>query len=191
MSLLTGYAQDVPPQIPAEEQRRKELLDKLTATGRQGTKGRLVMNDCSFSVALFESDEKEGPSAVMLVDAEDSAAWFMWFGSQSPIIADHCTQHFDVIKDCKVGDVCYIVDGEEIQKYACVAVDSDGINTLHNLYLSSGYDILIENDPGYLYMYTCNRPGDFHHITIVTWVPIDEVDTPCLASRSASAGYTR
>lgn len=145
------------------------FLEGLASTGRQGDKGRLVLGD--FSVALYESDEKTGPNAAVIVDAEDSAAWFMWFGSESPIIADHCTQGFDVIKSCEVGDVCYIVNGEHYTRYVCVAVDPFGINDRHDMYLSSGYNILRGNEPGYLYMYTCNKAGEPRLITVVVWKP--------------------
>lgn len=127
------------------------------------------MNDFTFSVALFESDEKNGPDATAIVDAKDSAAWFIWYGSQSPIVADHCTQGFDVIKSCEPGDICYIVNGDSFQRFVCVEVDPDGVNAKYDLFLSSGENILRGNDPGYLYMYTCNREGDSYHITVVTW----------------------
>lgn len=165
--------------ITQKQVRRHEyILSRLTETGRQGTKGRLVLNDFTFSVALFESDERFGPDASLIVDAEDSAAWFMWFGSQSPIIADHCTQGFDIIKDCEPGDVCYIVDGDDYEEYKCVAVDHSGINASTNLYLSDGSDILRENDPGFLYMYTCNQPGNPRSITIAIWTPVEEPALP-------------
>lgn len=150
------------------------VLDKLVSTGRQGTKGRLVLNNFGFSVAVYESDQYNGPDAQAIVDAADSAVWFMWFECQSPIIADHCNQGFDVIKECSVGDICYIVDGDDFQKYVCVDVDDAGINERDNMYLSSGYNFMRENDPGYLYMYTCNKEGDPYNITVVTWTPVED-----------------
>ena len=135
-------------------------LDPLT----EGTKGRLVLD--GYSVALYES---VGWDAQAIVDAEDSAAWFMWYESQSPIIADHCTQGFDVIKKCEIGDTCYIVCGDSIQSYVCVSVDPDGVNERTDMYLSSGYNFMRKNDPGYLFMYTCNKAGDPYHITVVVW----------------------
>lgn len=137
--------------------------------GTQGTKGRLILS--GYSAALYEST---GWDAQAIVDAEDSAAWFMWYESQSPIIADHCTQGFDVIKGCVVGDVCYIVYGDIIQPYICVTVDTGGINKRTDMYLSDGYNFMRKNDPGRLYMYTCNEAGDPYHITVVVWEPVCE-----------------
>ncbi len=154
----------------------REILKKLVETGRQGTKGRLVFDNVDFSVALYESDQHAGPDAQMLVDAEDSAAWYMWFENQSPIIADHCNQGFDIIKECSIGDFCYIVNGKKYQKYVCVAIDSDAVNERDNMYLSSGYNFSRKNEPGYLYMYTCNQEGDSYHITVVTWTPLEDVE---------------
>ena len=150
------------------------ILKMLDETGRQGTKGRLVFDNTDFSVAIFESDQYEGPDAQVIVNATDSAVWFMWFGSQSPIIADHCNQGFDIIKECEPGDICYIIDGDNYQKYACVGVDPDGINERDNMYLSSGYNFMRDNDPGFLYMYTCSKEGDSYHITVAIWTPVEE-----------------
>lgn len=150
------------------------VLDKLVSTGRQGTKGRLVLNNFRFSVAVYESDQYEGPDAQAIVNATDSAVWFMWFGSQSPIIADHCNQGFDIIKECEPGDICYIIDGDNYQKYVCVGVDPDGINERDNMYLSSGYNFMRDNDPGFLYMYTCSKEGDSYHITVAIWTPVED-----------------
>lgn len=150
------------------------VLDKLVSTGRQGTKGRLVLDNFGFSVAIFESDQYEGPDAQAIVNATDSAVWFMWFGSQSPIIADHCNQGFDIIKESEPGDICYIIDGDNYQKYVCVGVDPDGINERDNMYLSSGYNFMRDNDPGFLYMYTCSKEGDSYHITVAIWTPVED-----------------
>lgn len=130
--------------------------------------------DSGYSVALFESDQYAGPNAQALVDAEDSAAWFVWYGSKSPVIADHCNQGFDIIKECQKGDTCYIVNGNDYQKYICLDVDKNGINEEDDLFLSSGYSFMRENDPGYLYMYTCNNVGDSYNITVAIWMPIED-----------------
>lgn len=133
---------------------------------KQGTKGRLIFDGRNFSVALYESNEY---NAQQFVDYEDSAAWFMWNGNQSPIIADHCTQGFDIICECHVGDICHIANGSEYQQYRCVGVDHNGINADTDLYLSTGYNFVWNNEPGYLYMYTCTKPGDSYHITVAIW----------------------
>lgn len=133
---------------------------------RQGTKGRLIFDGRNFSVALFECNEY---NAQQFVDYEDSAAWFMWNGNQSPIIADHCTQGFDIICRCSIGDICHIVDGTDYQQYKCIGIDRNGINAGADLYLSTGYNFAWNNDPGYLYMYTCTKPGDSYHITVAIW----------------------
>lgn len=168
----TGAVQDAPPVVGSED----SLLHRLAATGRQGTKGRLVFSDFHHSVALFESDENGHPNATVIVDAEDSAAWFMWYESESPIVADHCTQGFDIICDCEVGDICYIIDGNTFQVYECIAVDTNGINERHDMYLSDGYNFMRGNAPGRLYMYTCTKAGDPYHITVVTWKEKEEDD---------------
>lgn len=145
----------------------------IVETGRQGTKGRLIFDDYDFSVALFESNQY---NAQQLVDAEDSAAWFIWNGNLSPIIADHCTQGFDIICKCRVDDICHIVDGSDYQQYRCICVDHNGVNTDTDLYLSSGYNFSRNNGPGYLYMYTCTKPGDSYHITVAIWEPVYDED---------------
>lgn len=142
--------------------------ERLIATGRLGTKGRLVF-ESGWSVALFESDEHNRPNASMLVDEEDSAAWFMWYGSKSPIIADHCTQGFDVICSCEIGDVCYIVDDIAYKTYECISVDGNAVNERTDMFLSDGRSFMRDNAPGYLFMYTCNTAGDPYHITVATW----------------------
>lgn len=141
--------------------------------GRQGTKGRLIFDNYDFSVALFESNQY---NAQRFVDDEDSAAWFMWNGNQSPIIADHCTQGFDIICKCRIDDICHIIDGSDYQQYRCIGVDHNGINADTDLYLSSGYNFAWNNDPGYLYMYTCTKPGDSYHITVTIWEPVYDED---------------
>jgi hypothetical protein len=140
---------------------------------RQGTKGRLFFSELDFSVALYECEESNWWIAQEIVDAEDSAVWFCWFGSESPIIADHCSQGFEVIKSCSVGSVCYIVDGDELRAYECVTVDPNAINARNDMFLSTGESFMKETDPGCLYMYTCNEVGDPYHITVVVWKEID------------------
>lgn len=144
--------------------------ESLISTGRLGTKGRLVF-ESGHSVALFES---VGWDATQIVDEEDSAAWFMWYDSQSPIIADHCVQGFDIICECEVGDICHIVNGEEIETYECVAIDRDAINIRTDMFLSDGTSFMKNNEPGYLYMYTCTNAGDPYHITVAIWKPKGE-----------------
>lgn len=144
--------------------------EDLVATGRQGTKGRLVFENGN-SVALFES---LGWDAEGIVDATDSAAWFQWYGSQSPIIADHCTQGFDVICDCEAGDICYIVDGETFTTYECVLVDHDSLNIRTDMFLSDGTSFMRDNPPGFVYMYTCTTAGDPYHITVAIWIEKEE-----------------
>ena len=148
----------------------RELLDSLLATGQQGTKGRLVFEN-GHSVALYES---LGWDAESIVDAADSAAWFQWYGSQSPIIADHCTQGFDTICDCEVGDVCYIVNGESFTTYECVAIDRDSVNIRTDMFLSDGRSFMRDNEPGFLFMYTCTNEGDPYHITVAIWKETDK-----------------
>lgn len=137
----------------------------------QGTKGRLIFDNYNYSVALYESNQY---NAQILVDDEDSAAWITWNGNRSPIIADHCTQGFDVICKCNTRDTCQIINGNYCQKYKCIEVDHNGVNTGYGLFLSSGYNFFENNDSGYLYMYTCNQAGDSYHITVAIWVPIYE-----------------
>lgn len=137
--------------------------------GRQGTQGRLVIG--SYSAALYESYGTTDAQGI--VDAEDSAAWFMWYDCQSPIIADHCNQGFDVLKDCEPGDVCCIVRDSEWQWLVCLAVDSGAVNERTDMYLASGYNFMKNNDPGYVFMYTCNEVGDPYHITVAIWAPAD------------------
>lgn len=144
---------------------------RLLETGRLGTGGRLVIKQ--HSVALFWSDEVEGPNAQTLVDSRDSAAIYAWHNNQSPIIADHRNQGFDVLKTCEVGDLCYIVDEEDYQTYICVDIDDGAVNEIVDMYLSDGTNFSRENDPGYLYMYTCRDPGDSYHIVVVKWQPVE------------------
>lgn len=141
--------------------------------GRQGTQGRLVLG--SYSAALYEC--RGTVDAAEVVDAEDSAAWFMWYDCKSPIIADHCNQGFDVLLGCEPGDVCCIVQGDELRWYVCVDVDHEAVNERTDMYLSSGYNFMKNNDPGYVFMYTCNEVGDPLHITVAVWMPADKFFT--------------
>lgn len=136
--------------------------------GKQGTKGRLFLK--GHSVALYECKESVWWNAESIVDAEDSAVWFMWFDSKSPVVADHCNQGFDIIKSCSVGDVCYIANGDEVSAYECVAVDTDALNARTDMYLSTGESFMRNAEAGHLYMYTCNE--DTYHITVVVWKPL-------------------
>jgi hypothetical protein len=137
--------------------------------GRQGTQGRLVLG--SYSAALYEC--RGTVDAAEVVDAEDSAAWFMWYDCKSPIIADHCNQGFDVLLDCEPGDVCCIAQGGELRWYVCVEVDHEAVNERTDMYLASGYNFMKNNDPGYVFMYTCSEVGDPYHITVAIWAPAD------------------
>lgn len=149
----------------------EDLLSALKATGEQGTKGRLIFKELDMSMALYLSDQDEGPDAQTIVNEEDSAVWFMWFGCKSPIIADHSYQGFEKIKESQIGDTCYILYGDSYQVYRCRDTDPNAINELNNLLLSDGSNIMRENNPGFLYMYTCNE--DWEHVTVVTWVPVE------------------
>lgn len=126
---------------------------------------RLYYKD--FSVALYECDESVWWTATAIVDAEDSAVIFQWCGSKSPIIADHCNQGFDIIKECKVGDICYINE----KAYVCVLVDGNAVNERTDMFLSTGESFMKNNKAGYLYMYTCNEVGSPEDITVVVWKP--------------------
>ena len=159
-----------------EMHRRMALLKKLTDCGRQGTKGRLVFEELDYSVAVYEAFEGYNAACQQIVDAEDSAAWMLWLDSKSPIIADHSNQGFDIIKKSQIGDTCYIVNGESYQKYQCILVDNNGINERTDMYLSDGYNFMRANDPGRLYMYTCN--DGWYHITVVVWEPVNDIEFP-------------
>lgn len=131
----------------------------------EASEERLYIGD--YSVSLHECEESRWWYAQSIVDAEDSAVVFKWCGSKSPIIADHCNQGFDIIKDCEVGDTCHINEVE----YECVLVDRDAVNARTDMFLSTGESFMKNNEAGFLFMYTCNEEGNPTNITVVVWKP--------------------
>lgn len=130
----------------------------------EGTSGRLYIPSQGFSVALYACNS-DGSNANGIIYPWDAA------GDLSPywgnIIADHFYQGFDVIKRCRPGDVCYIVNNGQAREYHMTLQDKNGINTGYHLQLSDGTNIEQSRDG--IWMYTCNGYAKESGITITHW----------------------
>ena len=126
-----------------------------------GTAGRLDIPSVGIGVALNYVELKDG-TAQSVVDAEDSAAYFLWRDSKYVIDA--------VIPegmDVQVGDACVIsiADGYA-DEYICTRVCAHGKSTGADLLDENGVTVESSEDGG-LVMYTCNDCRQ--NITITYW----------------------
>lgn len=129
-----------------------------------GSKGRLYIPSQGFSVKLEGCEGLTIDQVQNIVDRQDSAAYVDNNHKRNFTIEDHSDQGFDVIKNLKSGDKVFLKlanNTNDIEEYTVEFVDPNGINTLEDLYLSSGQSATRSGT----YMYTCNE--DWKHVTIV------------------------
>lgn len=118
--------------------------------------GRLYIDRVGVDVAIYDSWKQS------VCDAKDSACIFQ-YGTHR-VIADHWNQGFDRIKQCKVGDIAYITDGNRTEQFICTSV-LDGHNTDDGTLTDSEYNDFWNVKTEDLLMYTCN--GNWRNIKIV------------------------
>lgn len=114
--------------------------------------GRLVIPRVNINVGLFQCDISESSLSQQYVDAQDSAAYILHYGSNS-VIGDHVTQAFSTMSNVKYGDIAYIVTGSETQRFMCVGVGT-GRNRSNDLVDSDGTSLRQRSKDG-IVMYTC------------------------------------
>lgn len=118
-----------------------------------GDVGRLMIPSVGVDVAVYYADETQGDYAQAIVDRQDSAVYTIWHGG-IPYIADHWSQGFINIKDCKIGTKAYLKRPGSIDVFECVEVTT-GHNLETDMITEDG--IYIENKQGCdLCMFTCN-----------------------------------
>ena len=131
----------------------------------EGTAGVFVLPDQNFSVPLYYV---RGGDAQKLSDDKNSAALLV--SGHAPVICDHDYQGFDVIKNCKEGDISYVQIGEEKIPYVCTQIDRNAFNSTKDLILSEGYSPFMLPS-SMMATYTCN--GSWKSVTIVLWKQIE------------------
>lgn len=96
---------------PSETPENKEEGEEKTVVRKEplGTAGRLYFDE-GWSVALNYADSNDTESAQTLADAWDSACYME--ASGKTMIADHATQGFDIILNCKEGTRATLVDAD-------------------------------------------------------------------------------
>lgn len=150
------------------------------AIEQRGAVGRWRIPSVGVDVALFDPGNTLGAVNQAIVDAADSASYYLLAASEPPlcyndtfIIADHKHQGFNAIKSCTVGTEAYLDNGYTVQKYICTDIDI-GSNSYYEpwgdgvLMFSNGVPIAIV-DPGGIVCYTCNENS--RSITIVCFQP--------------------
>ncbi len=150
---------------------KKTITQKiLSHQGKMGTAGRLYFSNLS-SVALYEADFYVD-DLQKIVDEKDSAAYFLYYG-ETPTIADHSIQGFDIIKKQKVGSIAYRkvknTEGEILLEKYQVINKIQGVNTGTELLTEDGKKI--NQIDASLIMYTCNSANP-KSVTIVLWKKI-------------------
>lgn len=120
------------------------------SAAEEGTAGAFVIPGLKYSVPLYYTKEE---TAQEICDKENSAVMLLW--EYAPIIADHESQGFSVIKKLKPGQICYIQKGKDLAPYLCIKIDQNGVN-LDGIILSSDGTILFDLPRDMLVLYTCN-----------------------------------
>ena len=111
------------PRCPADEFDTKfaEILEIEDNTERLGDSGRLFIPETGIDVALFYAENNLDDEAQKITDEADSAVFMPWIVDQS-LIADHWTQGFINIRDCREGTRAYIKKEDCIEVYVCTEV---------------------------------------------------------------------
>ena len=111
-------ADDVFVNIESEDTSFSELLEVMDDQSRTGDYGRLYIPEVGVSVALFYAEDNIDYDAQRITDDWDSAVFMPWTKWQD-MIADHWTQGFLNIRDCREGTRAYIKKEDRILTYVC------------------------------------------------------------------------
>ena len=133
-----------------------ELLEVQEDQGRLGDYGRLIIPEVGVNVALFYADDNLDNQAQVLTDAQDSAVFMPWVDDQY-MIADHWTQGFINIKDCREGTRAYIKKEDCIEMYVCTEM-----TTGNNLV----YSFLIDTQKEHVYKPVDGQPAQITSETL-------------------------
>ena len=114
--------------------------------------GRLVIPKVNINVGLFQCKLSESSLSQQYVNAQDSAAYILYYGSNS-VICDHVNQSFATLSNVQYGDIAYIVTGSTTERYMCVG-SGTGRNKSNDLVDSDGTSLRQRNKDG-IVMYTC------------------------------------
>lgn len=115
-----------------------ELLEVENDTGRLGDYGRLIIPEVGVNVAVFYTEDNFDNEAQVITDAWDSAVYMPWVGDQA-MIADHWTQGFINIKDCREGTRAYIKREDSIEMYVCTEM-ATGNNLVYSFLINTQKD---------------------------------------------------
>lgn len=125
--------------------------------------GRLTIPSVKIDVACYEfnpQNEQEVQEMYVAMDEEDAAVKF-WCGASktengvtgSWVIADHNTEGFKTLKECKIGDFAYLVAVDGTQEKYVVTDNFLGKN--ENWALTVDGESIICNNPNGIILYTC------------------------------------
>ena len=135
-----------------------------------GTAGRLYFDE-GWSVALNYADSNDTESAQTLADAWDSACYME--ASGKTMIADHATQGFDIILNCKEGTRATLVDADGNEtRIICKSVYKDAYWEDGFTHLPDGRGIWGASD-GSIGMQTSTN-SDGTEVFISYWDPVEE-----------------
>ena len=135
-----------------------------------GTAGRLYFDE-GWSVALNYADSNDTESAQTLADAWDSACYME--ASGKTMIADHATQGFDIILNCKEGTRATLVDADGNEtRIICKSVYKDAYWEDGFTHLPDGRGIWGASD-GSIGMQTSTN-SDGTEVFISYWDPVGE-----------------
>lgn len=135
-----------------------------------GTAGRLYFDE-GWSVALNYADSNDTENAQTLADAWDSACYME--ASGKTMIADHATQGFDIILNCKEGTRATLVDADGKEtRIICKSVYKDAYWEDGFTHLPDGRGIWGASD-GSIGMQTSTN-SDGTEVFISYWDPVEE-----------------
>ena len=157
---------------PSETPEAKEEGEETTVVRKEplGTAGRLYFDE-GWSVALNYADSNDTESAQTLADAWDSACYME--ASGKTMIADHATQGFDIILNCKEGTRATLVDADGNEtRIICKSVYKDAYWEDGFTHLPDGRGIWGASD-GSIGMQTSTN-SDGTEVFISYWDPVEE-----------------
>ncbi len=132
--------------------------------------GRLLIPDVDLDVGVYTASVYDGAYNQKVCNAKDAAVWLTGL---CPIIGDHNNQGFHKIKSAEADKtMAYIKNGDSIEAYKCVKIDTKGSNVVTGLLWSDGTNALYDTPEGHIVMYTCNK--NWRSVTITEWVLVEE-----------------
>ncbi|MBO7710105.1 MAG: hypothetical protein J6S83_06530 [Lachnospiraceae bacterium] len=123
--------------VESDDTSFSELLEVMDDQGAAGDYGRLYIPEVGISVALNYAENNIDDDAQRITDEWDSAVYMPWTRRQD-MIADHWTQGFLNIRDCREGTRAYIKKEDRILTYVCT--ESTVGHNMMNYFLIETYN---------------------------------------------------